>query len=568
MASLRLVSPAGRASAFCVVLQADDGTDAVERALEIASAWTDGVVAVVNGTGRDLAAYAQRHRIEVLEDADGRPSRSLTEITEALEEGLPPEVGAFVVLDTNTVYRATRCAVRAADDIRTLSPGHWDDTNEALGAFREKVTRAGLPSVFFAPSTDVYGVSEDGERTIVGSKPQGWKDLPRGAHACIHLRRSGAVVDAVVMGDDRRCIGDPGESVRPSLLAGALRSAGRSSAPSVGTTTLRESTRAELDARRRRVERARVRSSEMRARFENGEALLRAHHGRDAWSDLVGELEAARLDLTEEDAEAIDQALAKLSVPLDYSLRVEVESDRTAGPVHDTIGLPGPSVLCAEPLPADDTPPVDWLLDVEAPNQAIADIESDELQAWCHATAERAGVWTEHGMAAAAVAISLPCAGPDWGEYADDQLRILLHWLVGLAKIYRRIGPIRDEGSPPDVDVPDFDDEHVAQRDASVDRKAVALADARLQESAKLGEGLRPMAPPSLEGLPRGLAASWVDVVLHAGGWRERMDELFHSAGVRPRSVQPIKWSEEERAAVYQVATRTQEQREVGRCAS
>lgn len=522
-------------SALRVVVQADDGTDGIECTLAVAAAWLTGDqrIAVVNGTGRDLVAYGARYPLSELVDERGRPSRSLTEIVEALEAGLGDTIGAFVVLDTNSVYRATRCAVRVGEDIRQLGPGQWDDTNEALGLLGLLLYRAALPSVFLAPSTDVQGVNADGESVVVATKPQAWKDLARGAHCCLHLRRSAmGGVEAVVAGDDRRCVGQPGDVVAPDQLPRDLQLAGRGVRPTAGATTMGEATTAELGARDRRAAARRRLSAAWRDRFLEGEALLMAHHGAEAWGEFASALEADRSCLTDDDAKIIDQLLAATVFPgsaLQVCLRVEQLADQTSGPAHDGWAeLPGPSVLHAQPIHDDDRR-VDWLIDCPVREAAVADVSDDDLAALCRALAEAAGVWTEHGLAAASAVSGLPALGPSWEPYGPRMQRQLALHLASLAAVRRRAR----------VEAPaTCTDEVLDSIDAELAREPEADPEPTLP------------IPESFAGMGRHVEIGWIDVLTDAHGWRGQFRQLCERAGIEPEGLSPARWGPADRAAV------------------
>jgi hypothetical protein len=451
-----------QASAFRLLVQGDDDSDPVEFCLATAARWTTGQrpqILAINATGRDLTAYALRYPTLVqITDDRGRPSRSLTEIGEVLAD-LPSTVGVVVVLDTNMLYRAARCADKSIDKVKALDAGRWDLVNEALGKLGEIITRSGRPSVYLAPTTDEYGVTEDGQAGKVGTKPHGWKGLIRSAHATVHVSRDGASTNIEVLSDDHRVLGVPG-TVRLGMDGGelgrAFEAVARGSAPAFGATLLEENTTAELAARERVARRRVQRSTEMRGRVCSGEARLRACQGSAAWNRLIGQIHEA--DLLPDDSEAIQACITSQNVqaPMLWSCALEYAADTVDGPVlqipwglhGDTAPVRGPSPLRCPPLEGGHPP--EWLFSQtpEYQHHALMTAPPSSLVEWVASLAEFAGVWTQGGMAAVSVLAQVPARGPDWEPYRAEELRALMFVLADLGRTRLAVDGPRVEPIP------------------------------------------------------------------------------------------------------------------------
>jgi hypothetical protein len=437
-----------QASAFRLLIQGDDDADPVDFCLATASRWTTGQrpqILAINATGRDIDAYVKRYPALVqITDDRGRPSRSLTEIGEVLAD-LPSTVGVVVVLDTNMLYRAARCADKSIDKVKALDAGRWDLVNEALGKLGEIITRSGRPSVYLAPTTDEYGVTEDGQAGKVGTKPHGWKGLIRSAHATVHVTRNGSTTNIEVLSDDHRVLGVPGtvrQGMDGAALGKAFEAVARASSPTFGSTLLEENTTAEIAARER-VARMRVqRSTEMRIRVCSGEARLRACQGAAAWNRLIAQIHEA--DLLPDDSEAIHACITSnnITTPMLWSCALEYAAETIGGPViqipwglhGETAPVRGPSPLRCPSLEGQHPP--EWLFSKSPEDQhhAILTAPAASLVEWIASLADFAGVWTQGGMAAVSVLAQLPARGPDWESYRAEELRALMMVLADLGR--------------------------------------------------------------------------------------------------------------------------------------
>lgn len=432
--------------ALRLLLQADDDADGIDVALSAAGVWAEKkLTLVINGLGKDLSAFASagRHHFAVLCDDAGRPTRSLTEIAEAFESLDREQIGAVVVLDTNRIYRATRCSVRDIDQLKNLSPGHWDDTNEALGLVGELLTRAGMPSIFVAPPSEIRGVNEDGEDVLVGTKPQAWKDLARQAHALLKLSRRGRVLDVEIAGDDWRKLGQVGEVVQITGVELGKRFAdlAQGRAGEAAGTTLAEATAAELAARTRRAERRRAESERARDSLSSL-AWLRAYQGPDAWARHMESVALALGAMSEDDAAAMQQKHAAVYGQMSKSLEWMAMAERTAEmspyPLHRSgIQIAGPAI---SECPARDDMPV-----ADLPAEKVAELatgcEREEIAAWIASLAQYAGVWTESAFAVVCVSGGVGAKGPSWEAYTDEDLRKIVQGLLWLVSIRRQFDP-------------------------------------------------------------------------------------------------------------------------------
>jgi hypothetical protein len=461
------ITPIPQASAFRLLVQGDDDADPVEFCLATAARWTTGQrpqILAINATGRDLTAYAKRYPTLVqITDDRGRPSRSLTEIGEVLTD-LPSTVGVVVMLDAGNLYRAARCAQRSADDVKGLSAGHWDLINEALGRGPEIVSRKGVPLLVFAPTTDDYGLTDDGEQAKVGTKAGAWKGLLRLVHANVHVSRSGTSTNIEVLSDDHRVLGVPGtvrQGMDGAALGMAFEAVARGSAPAFGATLLEENTASEIAARER-VARMRVqRSAELRVRVCSGEARLRACQGSAAWNRLIGQIHEA--DLLPDDSEAVHACITSNNVtaPMLWSCALEYAAETVDGPVlqipwglhGETAPVRGPSPLRCPPLEGQHPP--EWLFSQSPEHQhhAILTAPANSLVEWIAALADFAGVWTQGGMAAVSVLAQVPARGPDWEPYRAEELRALMMVLADLGRTRLAVDGPRVEPIPEVVPV-------------------------------------------------------------------------------------------------------------------
>lgn len=425
--------------ALRLLLQADDDADGIEVALAAAEVWAgDRLVVVINGTGKDLSGFAIRHRFAVLCDDAERPTRSLTEIAEAFESLDREQVGAVVALDTNRIYRATRCSVRNIEDLKSLSPGHWDDTNEALGRIGELITRAGVPSIFVAPPSDVYGVGEDGDQIVVGSKPQAWKDLARQAHAQLKLARRGRELEVEIAGDDWRRLGQPGEvvTITGESLGRRFADLAEGRAGVAAGTTLEEATAAELAARTRRAERRRANSEQARDRLAQL-AQLRAYQGPEAWARHVEEVASAVGTMAPDDAETLHARMAGIykatSADIEWMRMAEQTLELSPYSLHASARwqICGPSINAC---PARDDMPVAGSDPAEFTEAALTS-SSEDLPAWIGSLAQHAGVWSEPSFAVVCKANRLTPKGESWERYTDAELRELVRGLAWLASL-------------------------------------------------------------------------------------------------------------------------------------
>lgn len=442
------------------LIQTDDDADGLELALQVAREWGRGkLVLVVNGSGRDLGGYAARgHRFGVLLDEHDRPTRSLGEIAEAFR-GLDSEaVGCVVVADTNRIYRATRCAVRDARRISDLTPGDWDQTNESLGSACEALSRAAIPSLFVAPSTDERALDADGQEVIVGKAPQAWKDLRRMAHVQLHARVGARGLEVGIISDDFAALGEPGEVVAACSVASGLAKLAKDTRPSVGSTTLEESTAGELAARRRRELELVEQSARKRDRIV-GLALLRAHQGARELARLELDLQEGGMLTADADkaAKAIASARSALGTVsgqptvswidwLDDTIERSTASLRSFGPV---IG-PDPSLCPAEPHSCAG------LLQGLDPELGVATLNDATLMGAIKWLAQRLELWSEPRFAAVCMVAGLAPQGRDWEVYPRHRLDQLAVWLLALASSAVAHGELRLDR--PEVHVaPEFD---------------------------------------------------------------------------------------------------------------
>lgn len=577
---LEQVTP-GPPAAFRVLVQGADDAAPIDFSLSVAAAWTDAPILVVNATGRDLSAFGSRYRLVEIRDDDGRPSRSLTEIVGVLEQLDHGAFGACVVLDANRLYRATRCAVRDAKQIENLSSGQWDGTNEALGEFGERLTRLGLPSVFYAPPTDVYGLDAQGEQTVVGTKAQAWKDLPRTAHLYVGLSRSGQDQVVEVLGDDWGALGRPGTMIVGATGRGVgdatTELARGARAGAVGGTTLAEASAAELAARARRVEARRRRSGEVRTRLLNL-AELRAQQGR--WDEFVAELNSSVAELDPDDFEQVskrtDQVLAKRGELIDWMRAAEADLERNlTRTLHELRpgGVVGPSTAES---PARDDMPVEQLLSTPPGVAAhqIRDCAREDIASWVASLAQYACVWSEPSFAAVCLGCSVPPRGPSWESYSDDELRRVALYCLSLAQTrYHcdrhvagaerpRLRAVESEAGPPTrgegvrqiavAAVPDpFElPEHVEASPVSGQEPGPARLTVDLPTPAEFND------------LDRPVATDYLNALLLAGGWRDRIEELLAEADICPQRPQATQtWTRTERFAAYQVLLARADQR-------
>jgi hypothetical protein len=429
-----LVAPVAPAYAFRLVVQADDDADPIDFVLAAASTWVTEarpIVLAVNATGRDLAAYARRYPAlrQVTDDA-GRPVRAVAEICEVLR-ALPDEVGVVVLLDTNMIYRALRTADRSIDRVKNLDPGRWDVIGEGLLRLGELIARAGRPSIFLSPTTDAYGLDHDGRPgAIVGSKPHAWRGLLRSAHAAVHVYRTGSERKVEILADDWRALGEPGSTFAGwdgAAIGEALADVARASSPAWGVTTLEENVHVEIAARERAAVLRRERSAKMRSRVCDGEALLRAAQGPDAWARFSAQVCAC--DLTDDDQRAVTEYLA-------------------SEPVRQFVGM-ALAVASVAATWANEGAPVErvvwgggqWV-DVPGPSPQCFPHTLDAVALECHALATFAGVWSEGGIAAASVAAKLPARGREWGAYSAEELKRLASTIGVLAAARRAFGDL------------------------------------------------------------------------------------------------------------------------------
>lgn len=444
-----VVQQANPPQALRLLLQADDDADGIDVALSAAGVWAGKKpVLVINGTGKDLSAFAKRHHFGVLCDDAGRPTRSITEIAEVLETLERERFGAVVFLDTNRLWRGIRCAVKHIEDIKNLNPGHWDDTAEAIFECMEALTRLGLPSLFLAPASDVNGLDENGESAVVGTKPQAWKDLGRQAHALLKLSRRGRALEVEVAGDDWRKLGQVGEVVRISGAELGMRFAelAQGRAGEATGTTLAEATAAELAARTRRAERRRAESEGARDRLSQL-SQLRAYQGPEAWARHVEEVAMAASSMAPEDAEMLHQrvghAYTQMASDLEWMRAAEKTLELSPFSLHKSARwhICGPSI--AE-CPARDDIPVGELAPEKLASLA-SECAPEDLPMWVASLARYAGVWSEPSFAVVCKANGLTPKGAVWERYSDGELRALVTGLLWLASLRRQFDPPQSE---------------------------------------------------------------------------------------------------------------------------
>ncbi len=431
-----------------LLVQDDTDADGIGLALAVGEAWARGrLLLVVNGSGRDLSGYAARgHRFSVLLDDQGRPSRSLGEIAEAFEGIDPDEIGCVVVVDTNRIYRATRCAVRDVRKIRDLSSGDWDETNESLGSAGEALTRAGIPSVFLAPSTDERGLDVDGQEVTIGTKPQAWKGLERSSHVQLHaraVRRGG--IEVKVLGDDHRVlgrIGDVIDATDPTAVASKLAPLAKDCRPTIATTTLAESTATELAARRRREERG-IRASAARRDRIVALANVRAHQGAIALFELERELDVG--DMLTSDREFAAQAISKASAMIgrgrgpgrgDWawwidSMESTMEQSSATVRTFGAVSGPDPKHCPSKGLTHGQLRGL--LSDLENFGHWAMECDDAQLFGAIASLARLADLWSEPRFAVLCMACGLAKQGRDWDIYPREMLVGLATTLAGMA---------------------------------------------------------------------------------------------------------------------------------------
>jgi hypothetical protein len=536
--------------ALRVLVQGADDAGSIEFTFAAAAAWSDRPLLVINATGKDLHAFGERYSMVEIQDDAGRPSRSLTEIIGVLEDLNPAEWGAVVVLDANRLYRATRCAVRDAKEVENLSAGQWDNTNEALGELGERLTRLGLPSIFFAPPTDVYGVDAQGEPVVTGTKPQAWKDLPRSAHLHVHLLRRGTTLTLEVAGDDWARLGAPGTvrlGITGASVGEAVADLARGARPGeAGGTTLAESSAAEIAARAQRLAKRQAKSAEIRARLQNI-AELRAYQGR--WDEFTAEIAAAMPALETSDLNSItkvsDAVLSKWSPLLTWMRGAEADLERTAFSLHEQRpdAVAGPSInMCPADGGTSNREAARLLSCAPGVAQhALRESARGPLIDRLRWLARYAGVWSEPCFAAVCLTCSLPPRGPGWDRYNDDELRLVALHVLSLALV-------RDAYDPPTV---------AANLPVSLVPKPADPPAPHAQRSVVL-------ALPTVtefDQMIRDRASDYLSMLMTTGGWRDRVSSLMSDAGVEPRRPQlPHTWTRSERLAVYRVLLGSVEQ--------
>lgn len=537
--------------ALRVLVQGSDDAAPIDFAISIASVFaehhTRRRVLVINASGKDIGAFAKAFApVELVEvrDAQGRPSRALTEIVDTMEKEVRPgEFAACVVLDANRLYRATRCSVRDLRSIENLSAGDWDNTNEALGAFCEVLTRLGLPTIFYAPPTDVYGVDDSGEPIVVGNKAQGWKDLPRSSHVHVVLSRRSRDLVLEVAGDDWGRLGKPGTEIVGTTAAWVgetLAPLARDSRPGQAAgTTLAESSASELAARTRRTEERNAASAQVRTRLLNI-ADLRAYQGR--WDEYTQEISESVQTLTAEDLNAVtkrsSEVLARHEWSLAWQLHAARDLELSSRPLHELRGdkVAGPSI---HESPARDDMPVERLLTMarEHAEHELRQACREDLCAWIASLAQYAGVWSEPAFAVVCNSIQAACAGPGWHCYHTDALRLVAVACLSLART-------RHQYDPPSRPEP-------ARLRAVVDEPTAP--DVAVEAPSKV---LQVQLPDVAEfaRMHRGPAGDLLNTMITEWGWRDRVPELFAAAGVPPPSKpqDAHRWPPEVRVPVYQ----------------
>jgi hypothetical protein len=549
-------------NALRIMVTTDDDADGIEFALATAGQWcgSEKTLLVINATGKDLAGYARRHAFSVLLDDAGHPTRSMSEIAEAVESIDSATFGAIVFLDTNRLYRGARCSVRWIEDIKALNPGHWDDTAEAIGRVFEAVSRSGIPSILVAPPTDVYGSNEDGEPMVVGKKPQVWKDGPRQSHISIMLSRRGVDIDALVSGDDFRVLGRPGEVLRATTgarVGAALAELAQGRPGHASGTTLAESTAAELEARGRLAALRGDRSRRLTARLL-GIMSLRAFQGPAAWAAYMTQVVAARPEMSPADRDALHDALDRSesvrAAGLARMRALHATSERAPIDAHVAMGVFGPAV---DDCPGRADMPVERVL-----SDGLDLIESEDLEAWVASIAQYAGVWSIESMDAVARAAKVPSAGRSWSLYSDAQLRALVVCLYMLAVARHEHDPPAEhtEKAAPIaprpshvvlVDPDEYDDRWEVLAGCQDDAEQPAKAAVSVKRAS-----IELPTENEFADLDRSAGLTCLEFMLARGGWWDRIRDLHSMAGTRvakPRDV--ASWPDDVRLAVFQALT-------------
>lgn len=576
--------------ALRLLLQAADDADGIDVALSAAGVWAGKKLTLaINGTGKDLSAFAERHRFAVLCDDAGRPTRSLTEISEAFETLDRDQIGAVVWLDTNRTYRAARCSVRHIEDIKALNPGHWDDTNEALGAVSELLTRSGVPSIFVAPPTDAKGLSEDGEEVTVGSKPQAWKDLARQVHALLKLSRRGRVLEVEIASDDWRKLGQVGEvvTITGESLGRAFAELAQGRAGEAAGTTLAEATASELAARTRRAERRRAESEGARDRLSTA-AWLRMLQGPKAWAEHCEEVAGVVGSMAEEDAAHLHRANANVMQQLGWALQwmrmaeQTVEGSPYSLHASDRWEICGPSIRCC---PArDDIPVAEWSDEKLREHSILA--AAEDLPMWIASLAQYAGLWNEPSFAVVCKVNNLGRKGEAWEHYSESELRALVNGLLVAVATRRLCDPPKPRTRPTLVEQPReieetpiyageeweaVDDDEAIESEASVatvqdEDEQVERLEAFLGLAAA-GQGVTVTRPATgaANGVPVLLPDPAAFVVLKDAAQRDILAGLLQLVGAfddwdafrrgtEIGNLAPRRWEADERALIYRTA--------------
>lgn len=446
-----------------VLLQAEPDTDPTEFALAMA-AGVGGPIFVVNATGKELGGYRLRHDFVELVDGRGRPTRSVTEIIEAVAQPAG-QIGCLVILDVARIYRASRCAVRQGESIKELSPGHWDAVNESLGRLGETLTRRGVPSIWTAPSTSTHGLDQDGRDVVVGSAPQAWRDLTRQANVWLSLERQGTTIDAEIRGDDFRELGQLGGVLR----AANGRELGRRLAPFVSrvgrsaSTTMDEAAAAELGARDRLQEQRERQALELFDRYQLL-APVRALRGRQHWDQMRCAWARDRHRLSPEQAGRIDQVLSsyeRIATATWQTTRAyEQTLEHSAADPEQALGL-----RLAGPSPVHASSPASVPLGPEFERLTTTDVASwvdavprEHLGGLVRTLAEELDVWSRPRLAAIAGTLpsrhlpsrpeAMPPLGPVWDAYTDEHLRNLLASLATMVVVERGASFELGDGAP------------------------------------------------------------------------------------------------------------------------
>lgn len=576
---MRLVKVEPQApQALRVLVQGADDAGSIDFSLACASEWTSNSILVINATGKDLGAFGGRYDlVEIRDDAD-RPSRSLTEIIGVLEGIKPGAFGAAVVLDANRLYRAIRCAARDAKQVENLSAGQWDSANEALGLLGELLTRLGLPSVFWAPPTDLYGTDGHGEPVVVGTKPQAWKDLARSAHLHISVTRRRETVSVEVASDDWNRIGKPGtviEGASGRSVGEAVADLARAAkAGQAAGTTLEEASAAELGARAARLDARREGSKRVRTRLLNI-AELRAEQGR--WDEFIDEVNGSLSVLEPKDLDAVskktDEVLAKHGDMLDWMRAASADLERhLTRSLHDLRpSAVGPSIARC---PARDDMPVDQLLQVPYADHQLRECSGEDLVGWVASLAQCAGLWSdavvaEPAFAAVCLRAGLMPKGPSWERYTDEELRNVALYLLSLAKTRTSYDPpTESKPAPPRLRAVAVDDRPTEATDSqpsstlptSAPTDPFGLPDEASDVTATpktSGRRFLPIDIPTIrefDDLEKNEATDYLNILLLQGCWRDHLDDLCTKAKIAPNRPQVVhSWTRAERLAAYQV---------------